>query len=140
MEDGRYNVLLLIVDTDKDEVLLNSESDEVVHNFVSGLSSVGEEWLATSERLLRDKFALDVNNVSMKFVRHESVTSASKSSPTCWNTYVVLCTLSNRDCINVGEEYSWFNINDVDLKAVSAQCYLYLKEALEVLSTECQRP
>lgn len=83
MEDGRYKVLLVIVDPDSNEVLLRNTADAVTSDFAGGLSATGEEWIDTAKRLLKEQFDVEGDAVGISFVRREAVTSACNSSPTC---------------------------------------------------------
>lgn len=135
MEDGRYKVLLVIVDPDSNEVLLKNTTDAATSDFACGLSATGEEWIDTAKRLLKEQFGVEGGAVDISFVRREAVTSACKSNPTCWNTYVVLCKW--HDCFNyVDAGYYWLDADKIDLVYVGAQSYLYIQEALEVLQFE----
>lgn len=135
MKDGRYKVLLVIVDPDSNEVLLKNTADAVTSDFAGGLSATGEEWIDTAKRLLKEQFDVEGDAVGISFVRREAVTSACKSNPTCWNTYVVLCKWY--DCFNyVDAGYYWLDASEIDLTYVGAQSYLYIQEALGVLEFE----
>ena len=73
MEDGRYKVLLVIVDPDSNEVLLRNTTDAVTLDFAGGLSAIGEEWLDTAKRLLKEQFDVEGDAVGVSFVRREAI-------------------------------------------------------------------
>ena len=127
--------LSVIFNKDMDKVLMCRHKKQRALNFIGGKVESGENELAASYRELQEETGITKDDVSLQFLRYESVTECGGG---VWNMYITTGIL-NKD-VELRMETNplvWVPIRDVSTIIESfhpGSCYMYMMAAIKVLT------
>ena len=130
--------LTLVFNYDMSKVLMCYHNKQRAYNFIGGHVEEGENPRDASYRELEEETGISKDDIELKFVRNESVTTGYCQP---WTMYVTTGILKNKDFVLVPEKnrLEWIDVNENEafLNAFGyGNCYMLMQEAMLVLSKE----
>lgn len=125
--------LTLVFSTDCAKVLMCRHNKQHAYNYIGGKVNEMEEPLKASYRELFEETKLDRDNIELKFIRYESVTTYNAG----WSMYITAGVLKKDLAPTPTEnELEWVEITDIGkfIQAYgNANCLTFLLEACDAL-------
>lgn len=136
--------LTIILDKQHEYVLMCYHEKQKMMNFIGGKSKELETPMAASYRELEEETGITKDDVELKFVRCEQVTTNANVMvlSNCWHMYVTVGIIDDTQ-VELKEEknpLTWISIADLDTligrTTGYGNCYTYLREAFDTLGLE----
>lgn len=139
MDDKRYMTLAVIFDKTGENVLMCRHSKQLMLNFIGGHSKVSEDYRDTAIRELQKETGLTPDDVELKFVRHECVSTAvTEYKNQTWSLAVYAGKLGKDVELKESENLLvWIPVTDhksFQYRSMGfGDCFTYLLESMAVL-------
>ncbi len=131
--------LTVVFDKDHNKVLMCKHSKQHMMNFIGGKIRDIEDPMHASYRELQEETGITKDDIDLKFVRCEQVTTAIRHGASCvWTIYVTTGVL-NKDVELIPEKnrLKWISLKDFHNLLPSTfgngNCLLFLNESADVL-------